>query len=136
MQAILGSREKLNELIKQELTQDAEKHGDARRSPIVVRQGAQAIDETALISNEPVTIILSEKGWVRAAKGHDIDPNSLAYRTGDGFLAAAQGRSNQFAYFLDSTGRSYSVPSHELPSARSQGEPLTGRLNPPAGAGV
>ncbi len=134
LQAILGSREKLNELIKQELTQDAEKHGDARRSPIVVRQGAQAIDETALIPNEPVTVILSEKGWVRAAKGHDIDASGLGFRTGDSFLASAQGRSNQLAYFLDSTGRSYSLPAHELPSARSQGEPLTGRLNPPAGA--
>ena len=134
LQAILGSKQKLHDLIKQELTQDAEKHGDHRRSPIVVRQGAQAIDETALIPNEPVTIILSEKGWVRAAKGLDIDPASLGYRTGDGFLAAAQGRSSQPAYFLDSTGRSYSIPAHELPSARSQGEPLTGRLNPPPGA--
>ena len=134
LQAILGSREKLNDLIKQELRQDAEKYGDARRSPIVVRQSAQAIDATTLIVNEPLTIILSEKGWVRSAKGHDIDPSTLAYRTGDGFLAAAPGRSNQPAYFLDSTGRGYSLPSHDLPSARSQGEPLTGRLSPPPGA--
>ncbi|QSA97668.1 DNA topoisomerase IV subunit A [Methylococcus sp. EFPC2] len=134
LQEILGSREKLHELIKQELTQDADKHGDARRSPIVVRQSAQAIDETALIANEPVTIILSEKGWIRAAKGHEIDPTTLAYRTGDAFLASAQGRSSQPAYFLDSTGRAYAVSAHDLPSARSQGEPLTGRLNPPAGA--
>jgi topoisomerase-4 subunit A len=131
---ILGSRDKLHALIKQELAQDAEKHGDARRSPIVVRQSAQAIDETALIANEPVTIILSEKGWVRSAKGHDIDPTTLAFRTGDSFLAAAQGRSSQPVYFLDSTGRSYAAPAHELPSARGQGEPLTGRLNPPPGA--
>ncbi len=134
LQAILGSPEKLRALIKQELAQDAEKYGDARRSPIVVRQSAQAIDETSLIPNEPLTIILSEKGWVRSAKGHDIDPANLAYRTGDGFLAAAQGRSSQPAYFLDSTGRAYAVPAHDLPSARSQGEPLTGRLNPPPGA--
>ncbi|MDD5036772.1 MAG: DNA topoisomerase IV subunit A [Methylococcaceae bacterium] len=134
LQAILGSKEKLHALIKQELAQDAEKHGDARRSPIVVRPSAQAIAETTLMANEPVTIILSQKGWVRSAKGHDFDLASLSYRTGDGFLAAAQGRSSQPAYFLDSTGRSYAVAAHELPSARSQGEPLTGRLNPPPGA--
>ena len=132
--ATLASREKLNETIKQELKQDAEKYGDARRSPIVVRQTAQAIDATVLIANEPLTIILSEKGWVRSAKGHDIDPATLAYRTGDGFLASAQGRTNQLAHFLDSTGRAYSLSAHDLPSARSQGEPLTGRLNPPPGA--
>jgi len=134
LQDILGSRDKLHALIKQELAQDAEKYGDHRRSPIVVRQSAQAIDETALIANEPVTIILSEKGWIRAAKGHDIDPSALTYRTGDAFLAAAQGRSAQPVYFLDSTGRSYATPAHELPSARGQGEPLTGRFNPPPGA--
>jgi topoisomerase-4 subunit A len=128
---LLSSPDKLRGLIKQELAQDAEKYGDARRSPIVVRQSAQALDETALIPNEPLTVILSEKGWVRSAKGHDIDAANLAYRTGDGFLAAAPGRSSQPAYFLDSTGRAYSISAHDLPSARSQGEPLTGRLNPP-----
>ena len=131
LQSILGSKDKLHALIKQELAQDAAKHGDARRSPIVVRQSAQAIDETALIPNEPLTIILSEKGWVRSAKGHEIDAANLGYRSGDGFLAAALGRSSQPAYFLDSSGRSYSISAHDLPSARSQGEPLTGRLNPP-----
>jgi len=131
LQGLLGSDDKLRALIKQELAQDADKHGDARRSPIVVRQQAQAIDETALIPNEPLTIILSEKGWVRSAKGHEIDAANLGYRTGDGFLAAAWGRSSQPAYFIDSTGRSYSISAHDLPSARSQGEPLTGRLNPP-----
>jgi len=131
LQGLLGSDDKLRGLIKQELAQDADKHGDARRSPIVVRQQAQAIDETALIPNEPLTIILSEKGWVRSAKGHEIDAANLGYRTGDGFLAAALGRSSQPAYFIDSTGRSYSISAHDLPSARSQGEPLTGRLNPP-----
>ena len=131
LQSILGSKERLYALVKQELTQDAEKYGDARRSPIVLRQSAQAIDETALIPNEPLTIILSEKGWVRSAKGHDIDAVNLGFRTGDGFLAAAFGRSSQQAYFIDSTGRSYAISAHDLPSARSQGEPLTGRLNPP-----
>ncbi len=131
LQGILGSKAKLHALVKKELTQDAEKYGDARRSPIVVRQSAQAMDETSLIPNEPLTIILSEKGWVRSAKGHDIDAANLGYRTGDGFLAAALGRSSQPAYFIDSTGRSYAISAHDLPSARSQGEPLTGRLNPP-----
>jgi topoisomerase-4 subunit A len=134
LQETLGSRLKLNALVKQELIQDAEKHGDARRSPIVVRQGAQAIDETALTTNEPVTVILSEKGWIRAAKGHDIDPKSLTYRGGDAFLASVQTRSNQLVGVLDSSGRSYAVSAHDLPSARTQGEPLTGRLNPPPGA--
>lgn len=130
----LASPRKLSALIRKELEEDAERFGDARKSPIVARQAAQALDVTAVIGSEPVTIILSEKGWVRAAKGHDIDPETLAYRSGDSFLGAVPGRSNQPAYFIDSTGRSYSVPAHELPSARSQGEPLTGRLNPPAGA--
>ncbi|WP_139556412.1 DNA topoisomerase IV subunit A [Methylotetracoccus oryzae] len=134
LEATLGSQQRLNTLIKKELTEDAAKHGDARRSPIVVRKAAQAIDATALVGNDPVAIILSQKGWVRAAKGHDVDPTTLTYRSGDGFLAVALGRSNQPAYFLDSTGRSYSLPVHDLPSARSQGEPLTAKLNPPAGA--
>lgn len=134
LQATLDSPDKLKALIKQELRQDAERYGDARRSPIVARQAAQALDATQVIASEPVTVILSEKGWVRAAKGHDIDAGTLAYRSGDAFLMAAPGRSNQPAYFLDSTGRSYAVPAHELPSARTQGEPLTGRLNPPPGA--
>lgn len=134
LQAILASPKKLSALIKSELKEDAERFGDARRSPIVSRQAAQALDVTAVIGSEPVTVILSEKGWVRAAKGHDIDPLTLAYRSGDQFLAAAHGRSNHPAYFLDSTGRSYALPAHELPSARTQGEPLTGRLNPPPGS--
>jgi len=134
LEGLLGSPKKLSALIKQELQQDAERYGDPRRSPIVARQAAQVLDVTAVIGSEPVTIILSDKGWVRAAKGHEIDPTSLTYRSGDGFLDAVAGRSNQPAYFLDSTGRSYAVPAHELPSARTQGEPLTGRLNPPAGA--
>jgi len=134
LEGLLASPKKLSALIKEELKQDAERYGDPRRSPIVARQAAQVLDVTAVIGSEPVTIILSDKGWVRAAKGHEIDPASLTYRSGDGFLDAVAGRSNQPAYFLDSTGRSYAVPAHELPSARTQGEPLTGRLNPPAGA--
>lgn len=134
LQGLLASPSKLRNLIKDELREDAERFGDARKSPIVSRQAAQVLDVTAVIGSDPVTIILSEKGWVRAARGHDMDPFSLTYRSGDSFLASAAGRSNQAAYFLDSTGRSYAVPAHELPSARSQGEPLTGRLNPPAGS--
>ncbi|CAL1240744.1 DNA topoisomerase IV subunit A [Candidatus Methylocalor cossyra] len=134
LESTLGSPAKLNALIKRELQQDAERYGDPRRSPIVARQAAQALDVSQVIENEPVTVILSEKGWVRGAKGHDIDPATLTYRSGDGFLSAARGRSHQPAFFLDSTGRCYAVPIHELPSARGQGEPLTGRVNPPPGA--
>jgi topoisomerase-4 subunit A len=134
LEATLDSPKKLSQLIKKELKQDAERYGDARRSPIVARESSKTLDISVVIGSEPVTIILSEKGWVRAAKGHEIDPTTLAYRSGDSFLSAAEGRSNQPAYFLDSSGRSYTVPAHELPSARTQGEPLTGRLNPPPGA--
>lgn len=134
LQAILADAVRLAGLIKQELREDAERYGDARRSPLVVRDNARVLDVTQVIGADPVTIILSEKGWIRAAKGTDIDPTSLAYRSGDGFFMAVAGRSNQPTYVLDSTGRAYTVATHELPSARTQGEPLTGRLNPPAGA--
>ncbi|NHA15538.1 DNA topoisomerase IV subunit A [Thioalkalivibrio sp. XN279] len=134
LQKTLDSKTRLKKLVRDELAADAEKHGDERRTRIVQRAAAQALDETALVPAEPVTIVLSERGWVRAAKGHDIDPTSLSYRSGDAFLAAARGRSNQAAMFLDSTGRVYSLPAHGLPSARGQGEPLSGRLNPPDGA--
>ncbi len=134
LQALLDSPRKLTRLIRDELRADAERFGDPRRSPLRERAVAQALDETALTPSEPVSVILSRAGWVRAAKGHDIDPEGLAYRAGDGFLAAAHGRSNQLATFLDSTGRCYSLPAHSLPSARGQGEPLTGRLSPPSGA--
>jgi topoisomerase-4 subunit A len=100
----------------------------------VEREAAQALDETQLVASEPVTVVLSQRGWARAAKGHEIDPFSLNYKTGDGFLAAARGRSNQLAMFIDSTGRVYSVLAHMLPSARGQGEPLSGRFKPPDGA--
>ena len=132
--ALLGSEAKLKKLVRKELVADAEAYGDARRSPIVERAAARALSELELLPTEPVTLVLSEKGWVRAAKGHDIDAGGLSYKAGDGFRTAAPGRSNQFAVFLDSTGRSYSLAAHSLPSARGQGEPLTGRLTPPPGA--
>ncbi len=132
---ILGSRAKFRKRVREELATDAETYGDRRRSQLVERApAAQAIDETQLLPTEPATVILSKAGWVRAAKGHELDPRTLSYKSGDGFLAAAYGKSNQPAVFLDSTGRAYTLPAHSLPSARSQGEPLTGRLTPPAGA--
>ena len=134
LQGLLGSDKKLRKLVRDELIQDAEAYGDERRSPIVERAEARALSETELMPTEPVTVVLSEKGWVRSAKGHDIDATGLSYKAGDGFKAAAPGRSNQFAVFIDSTGRSYSLAAHSLPSARGQGEPLTGRLTPPPGA--
>lgn len=132
--ALLGSEAKLKKLVRKEILEDAEKYGDDRRSPIVARAEARALSETELMPTEPVTVVLSEKGWVRCAKGHDIDATGLSYKAGDGFKAAAPGRSNQYAVFIDSTGRSYSLAAHSLPSARGQGEPLTGRLQPPPGA--
>jgi topoisomerase-4 subunit A len=130
----LASKARLKRLVRDEILADAEKYGDARRSRLVERAAAQAIAETELVASEPVTVVLSRSGWVRAAKGHDIDPRALSYKTGDEFRAAARGRSTQQAVFLDSTGRAYSLPAHTLPSARSQGEPLSGRLDPPDGA--
>jgi topoisomerase-4 subunit A len=134
LEKILNSKQRLRTLVKKEIQADAELYGDARRSPIVSRESAQALDESALIPNEPMTVVISQKGWVRAAKGHDIDPTSLTFRSGDEYLASAKGRSNSLVYFLDSTGRIYNLPVHGLPSARGQGEPITGSLKPPAGA--
>ncbi|MEX2335224.1 MAG: DNA gyrase C-terminal beta-propeller domain-containing protein, partial [Pseudohongiella sp.] len=134
LEGLLGSERKLKTLIKKELTADAEQYGDDRRSPLVQRSEAQAFSEIELISSEPVTVVVSKSGWVRSAKGHEVDPESLQYKSGDGFKFAAKGKSNQSAVFLDSTGRAYSLPTHTLPSARGQGEPLTGRLAPPSGA--
>jgi topoisomerase-4 subunit A len=131
---LLGSKGKLKKLIKDELLADAKKFGDARRSPLVARGAAQALDETELVPSEPMTIVMSDKGWVRAAKGHDVDAAGLSYREGDGLLAAVKGRSTQQVAFLDSTGRSYSTAAHTLPSARGNGEPLTGRFAPTSGA--
>jgi topoisomerase-4 subunit A len=134
LKKILSSKRRLRTLVKKEIQADTEAYGDERRSRLVERTAAQAMDETALISSEPVTVVMSEKGWVRAAKGHDIDPESLSYKAGDRFLTASCGRSNQQVVFLDSTGRAYTLAAHSLPSARGQGEPLTGRFNPPEGA--
>ncbi|MDD2724710.1 MAG: DNA topoisomerase IV subunit A [Methylovulum sp.] len=134
LEKTLGSERLLNRLIKKELQSDADKYGDDRRSPIIEREASQAMEAVALISNEPLTAILSEKGWIRAAKGHDIDVASLNYRSGDSFLDAVKCRSTQPVYIFDSTGKVYTTSTHDLPSARTQGEPLTARLNPPAGA--
>ena len=134
LQKTLGSAARLKTLIKQEILADAEDYGDERRTRLVEREAAQALDESQLISSEPVTVVLSERGWARAAKGHDVDPLTLSYKSGDGFLAAAKGRSSQQAMFIDSSGRVYSVAAHTLPSARGQGDPLSGRFNPPDGA--
>ena len=131
---ILKSRTRLRKLVHDEIVADADRYGDDRRSKLVQRAAAQAIAETELVVSEPVTVVLSRSGWVRAAKGHDIDPRSLSYKTGDEYRAVARGRSTQQAVFLDSTGRAYSLPAHALPSARGQGEPLSGRLDPPDGA--
>ena len=134
LKKILGSDARMKTLVRKELARDAEEYGDERRSPIVERESAQAMDETSLLSSEPVTVVLSEKGWVRAAKGHEVDPAGLNYKSGDHYKASARGKSNQLATFIDSTGRAYSLPAHTLPSARGQGEPLSGRINPIAGA--
>ncbi len=134
LMATLGSKAKLRKLVKDELLADAKKFGDARRSPLVARGAAQALNETELVASEPMTVVLSDKGWVRAAKGHDVDAATLSYREGDRLLAAVRGRSTQQVAFLDSTGRSYSTAAHTLPSARGNGEPLTGRFAPVPGA--
>ncbi|MEG2980286.1 MAG: DNA topoisomerase IV subunit A [Stenotrophomonas sp.] len=130
---ILDNKAKLKKLIRDELQADAKKFGDARRSPLVQRQAAQAIDETELVPSEPMTVVMSEKGWIRAAKGHDIDASTLSYRDGDALQGAVRARSTQQVAFLDSEGRAYSTPVHTLPSARGNGEPLTGRFSPAAG---
>ncbi len=134
LQGILGSTRRLKKLVREEIEADCETYGDERRSKIVVRDAARALDQTELAPSEAVTVILSSKGWVRAAKGHEVDPESLSYKSGDGFRSLARGRTNRSAIFLDSTGRAYTLPAHGLASARGYGEPLTGRLNPPNGA--
>jgi len=136
LEKILGSAARMKTLIKKEIIADAEEYGDDRRSPIVARGEAQAYSETDLLTSEPITVVLSEQGWIRAAKGHDIDPASMSFKSGDGFYAEARGRSNQNVIFLDSSGRAYTIPAHTLPSARGQGEPLSGRVNMPSGAKV
>jgi len=129
----LASELKLQQLLRKELLEDAETYGDARRSPLVQRDQAQTLNDTGLLSDDPITVILSHKGWIRAAKGHELDPAALSYRAGDGLLTAVSGRSTQTLVLLDHSGRSYSLPARSLASARSQGEPLSGRLNPPSG---
>ncbi len=134
LELLLSSDTRLKTLIRKELTADAEKFGDDRRSQLVSRDAAKALSETDLLPTEPITIVLSESGWVRAAKGHDVDPVSLNFRTGDRYATSVKARSNQQIVFLDSTGRSYSLPAHTLPSARGQGEPLSGRFQMPTDA--
>ena len=134
IQAILASERKMNTLLKKELQADSNAYGDDRRSPLREREEAKALSENELVPSEPVTIVLSQMGWVRSAKGHDIDPGGLSYKAGDSYLAAARGKSNQPVAFIDSTGRSYTLDPTSLPSARGQGEPLTGKLTPPPGA--
>jgi len=134
LEKTLKSSARLKTLIKNEILEDTEAYGDKRRTEIVEREAAQALDETQLVASEPVTVVLSQRGYARAAKGHDVDSTTLSYKSGDSFLAAAQGRSNQLAMFIDSTGRVYSVMAHTLPSARGQGEPPSSRFKPPDGA--
>lgn len=133
LEQLLGSDRRLKTLIKKEILADAETYGDERRSPLVERSEAKALSEKQLVPSEPVTVVLSEKGWARCAKGHDVDVEGLSYKAGDKYLSSAKGRSNQQAVFLDSSGRSFSCDAHSLPSARSQGEPLTGRFSLVAG---
>ncbi len=130
----LSSKQRMKTLIKKEIQEDASKYGDARRSLLADREPAQVLDETALIPSEAVTVVLSKNGWVRVAKGHEIDPADMTYKSGDEFAMAARGRSNQLTVFIDSTGKTYALPTHSLPSARGQGEPLSGRLKPADGA--
>src|SRR5690606_10317802 len=134
LEKILQSKARLKKLVRDELMADADLFGGERRSRIVERAAAQALDETELVTSEPVTVVLSKRGWVRAAKGHEIDPRAPSYKTDGSVQAAARGRSTQRALCLDSTGRAYSLRAHTLPSARGQGEPLSGRIDPPDGA--
>jgi topoisomerase IV subunit A len=134
IERILKSKARLTKLVREELLQDAEEYGDARRTKLIEREAAQALAETDLIASEPTTVVLSRLGWVRAAKGHDIDARALSYKTGDEFQAAAKGKNLQQAVFIDSTGRAYSLDAHQLPAARGYGEPLSGTLDPPDGA--
>jgi topoisomerase-4 subunit A len=134
LESVLASARRLKTLIRKEILEDAEKYGDERRSPIIERGAAQAINEAALITSEAITVVLSKKGWVRAARGHDIDASKLNYKSGDEFQASATGKNNQLAVFLDSSGRAYTLPAHKLPSARGQGDPLTSYFALPAGA--
>jgi len=134
LQALLGSEAKLTNLIEKELRAAGKEHGDARRSPLVERKEARALSEVELVGADPVTVVLSEKGWIRSAKGHEIDPAGLSYKAGDRFALVARGKTNQPLVLLDDTGRAYTLTAHNLPSARGQGEPVTSRVNVVAGA--
>ena len=134
LETTLGSKQRMKTLVKNELTADAEKYGDERRSQLAEREAAQALKQEDLIPSEPCTVVMSKSGWVRAAKGHEIDASTLNYKAGDEYQHAARGRSNQQAVFLDSSGRAYSLTAHTLPSARSLGEPLTSKFTLPEGA--
>jgi topoisomerase-4 subunit A len=134
LEKTLGSNALMTKLIRSELVDIAHEYGDGRRSHLVQVEEAKAFSELELTSADPMTVVVSEKGWIRAARGHDIDPETLNYKSGDAFKFAALGRSNQTTVVFDSTGRAYSLPTHQLPSARGQGEPLTGRISPPSGA--
>ncbi len=134
LELLLSSDNRLKTLVKRELETAADNYGDSRRSPLVERVEAQAFNEKDLLTNEAITVILSASGWIRAAKGHEVDPTTLSYKSGDSFLSMARGRSNQNVFLQDSGGRFYSLASHTLPSARGQGEPVTGRLSPPSGS--
>ena len=129
LEKILGSNARMNTLMKKEILEAAEKYGDERRSKIIERNEAKALSEKDLVPSEPVTVVVSEKGWARCAKGHDIDAKALSYKSGDEYLCSAKGRSNRPVVFIDSSGRAYTTDAHTLPTARSQGEPLTGRFN-------
>ena len=134
LQGLLGSEAKLTTLIEKEIRAAGKEHGDDRRSPLVERSEATALSEVELLGADPITVVLSDKGWIRAAKGHDIDPEGLSYKAGDSFRLAARGKTNQPLVLLDDTGRAYTLAAHNLPSARGQGEPVTGRVNVAAGA--
>jgi topoisomerase-4 subunit A len=136
LEEILGSEKLMRKLIRDELKADAKEYGDDRRSPIVAREEAKVMDEKALLTAEPITAVISKQGWIRSAKGHDIDPEGLSYKSGDGFKLACPGRMNQPIILMDSTGRAYSLEAHTLPSARGQGEPITGKLTLPKGATI
>ncbi len=136
LEKTLASERRLRTLVKKELQQAAEMFGDARRSPLVVRETARPLSAQQLMPAEPVTVVVSENGWIRAAKGHDVDGRKLGYKAGDGFLAQASGNTRMPTLLVDSTGRVYTLPTHELPSARSHGEPVTGRISLPDGARV
>jgi topoisomerase-4 subunit A len=134
LKQILASKSRLKSLIKKEISADAAAYGDDRRSKLKERGEAKAISELELMPTEPLTVIISEKGWVRTAKGHEIDAGTLSYRAGDEFKQSARGKSNQLAVFLDSSGRCYSLAAHTFPSARGNGEPISSRIKPPDGA--